>query len=203
MNTIVYAKKLTEKDIQHLLFRERLLLVIKSFVSLTQCAVLYKRIFSTLKMGSYANAPSIGRIGMAYFETTSAQDKQQEYFALQPRWTRQLRECLHPYISPIDMIRVNLDDVWSFGSHLAIMDGKKMFAGLVRYFNKKSSAEPHQDSLVRNAPNTDLGARITGQLACNVYLKVPSQGGRARDMGLGCFGTRISPITKSQRRPGV
>lgn len=127
--------------------------------------------------GMYANAPQIGRVGQAYFESLASEAHRAEYERNAVKWIAEMRSICEPFLSPIDKLRLALDESWSPGAQVGSLQGKKMFVGLARIFGKGSGAEPHQDVLAWDAPDSEEAKALTGQLAANIYLAMPSTGG--------------------------
>lgn len=86
-----------------------------------------------------------------------------------------LRNALRPCLSPIDKIRLELDEYWPHGANLANIDGQKMFVGVVRLMESKyshlSEETPHIDSIVSDKIVFDK------QFSAIIYLRVPQSGG--------------------------
>ncbi len=176
-NKIKTIKEVKRADLLGIFENRSLLLNIPDFFDENTCSSLTKKIHNNMILGFYENAPKIGRIGKAFYETIASKKTQNEYFESSQQWIFELRRCCFPLISPIDSLRVYLDDIWPYGSTLASVNGKKMFVGLARYFTSEASAEPHQDIIQRDAPDTDISKIVKRQIAANVYLNVPNQGG--------------------------
>jgi hypothetical protein len=88
---------------------------------------------------------------------------------------RALRAAALPALSPIDALRLELDELWPGGARLASFEGKKMFFGIGRVMSAETSAAseetPHFDELPASV------FPLAGQYAANIYLAVPSDGG--------------------------
>ncbi|MCY1395422.1 hypothetical protein D3C76_490390 [compost metagenome] len=95
------------------------------------------------------------------------------YFEQAPACIAALRRCCAPYLSPVDTLRCMLDETWPAGSHLQSMDGRKMLAGLPRILKPDMCFLARQDVLEPRRPR----AQPMRQLACNIHLSVPENGG--------------------------
>ena len=96
-----------------------------------------------------------------------------EYYDRALAGTRELRELLKTNISPIDRLRLELDELWKDGANIARFENKMMLAGIGRVINHKdikNNEPPHVDSI---PPDISLDGRFSGI----IYLKVPSDGG--------------------------
>jgi len=171
------ANAINRDDLIKAFNNDTLLLNIPQFISKSVCQYLTNQIYSKLTMGYYANAPKIGRIGKAFYETIDDAKARQQYFAKSQHWVHQLRQACLPYISPIDLLRVTLDGLWHKGANIATVNDQKMFVGLVRFYSAMASAEPHQDIIQRDEPNYDISHLIQKQISFNLYLQLPKRGG--------------------------
>ncbi|AGH82413.1 hypothetical protein PCNPT3_12385 [Psychromonas sp. CNPT3] len=142
-----------------------------------------KEISSKIKQsqlfGNYVNAPNIGRIGQAFFECQNDEVSLKLYRDFSAVWIKEMRKTVSPFLTPIDRLRLELDEIWPFHCHLAEIGERKLFAGLVREFKKGSFAEPHNDVLKWDLVNGML-TNITDQIAANVYLETSNKGGELR-----------------------
>ena len=143
----------------------------------------------------YVNAPSIGRIGMAFYEAENQPERMASYFEGVFDNIDELRRRCTPYLSPIDMLRCTLDEVWPAGATLETLYGKKMYVGLSRVVQPDVHFLAHHDILAKDAPGNYQAISLQGQLAANVYLKIPEQGGE-----LQIWKTELSPAEFDQMR---
>jgi hypothetical protein len=99
-----------------------------------------------------------------------------KYFADALPTIQTIRRAVHPYLSPIDKLRVELDELWSGKVNVATLNGKKTFCGIGRIMPASLSAlsavQPHFDSVP-----TSYFPNIAKQFAANIYLNVPPLGG--------------------------
>lgn len=172
----IIEKFFTPESLRHLIEGKVHAIVIHSFTEKEVCAKASKLILSE-RIKEYTNAPGIGRVGIAYFETTNNEVMQKEYFDKCQQQITALRRIFWPHIAPIDYLRLRLDETWPAGANLETKDDKKMFSGLVRSLDNNKEILPHEDVLERDDP-TNLGKKpLKVQLAANVYLQVPVNGG--------------------------
>lgn len=87
-----------------------------------------------------------------------------------------LRRYLSPQVSPIDRLRLHLDEHWTPGARLArFVEGKRMFVGIGRFVYAKDSflgeTQPHFDSLPQHVRTLEK------QFSANVYTDIPYAGG--------------------------
>ncbi|KAG8172596.1 hypothetical protein JTE90_016611 [Oedothorax gibbosus] len=99
-----------------------------------------------------------------------------KYFADALPTMQAIRRAVHPCLSPIDKLRVELDELWTGKVNVATLNGKKTFCGIGRIMpaslSSLSAIQPHFDAVP-----TSYFPTIFKQFAANVYLNVPHQGG--------------------------
>ncbi len=135
--------------------------------------------------GYYATALNVGRVGIAYTETVIDPSLKEPYYdqATSAIWA--LRKCCAPYYSPMDRLRLEISELWPAGIGREDVDGRPMFVGISRVFEKGAESLPHQDLLHRDAPHSARAAELVGQLAGNIYLKIPGAGGHLQMWNIG------------------
>lgn len=176
-DAIISAKELEEWHLIGLLDHSIDAVIVPNYFLEQECAIISERIKKSNYFSAYPDHPSVSRLGQELFECENELElaKQQEDA---PILIKEMRRLVHPYISPIDRLRVELDDIWSYGCNLAKLGGKKVFAGIVREHKEDSPGGPHCDVMAwgflehyKDKPN------IINQIAANVYLKTSESGG--------------------------
>jgi len=135
------------------------------------------RLLGSERMGAYAVAPTIGRLGISFFDTAGNPELRETYFREARPTIDELRRLCGAHGSPIDRLRAELQEAWPHGADLGHIDGRPMFVGLARVFRDRAEALPHQDDFELDAQDCPSAPTIVGQLACNVYLRPAQEGG--------------------------
>lgn len=103
------VERLDETCIQKLAQEQVLALRIKNFLPHAQAIQLGDKILAPGFEG-YINAPSIGRIGMAFYEAENQPLLIEDYFERATANIDELRSRCSPYASPVDTLRCMLDE---------------------------------------------------------------------------------------------
>ncbi len=118
----------------------------------------------------------VDRIGTPYNLTYGKPPEspaRQKYYTEALGAIRRVRQAAFPEMSPIDRLRLELDEIWGPGAKVGTFEGKKMFVGIGRITaarKKILEEQPHFDSL-------PPGLALDGQFSANIYLSVPQCGG--------------------------
>ncbi|MEH0971259.1 hypothetical protein V6U77_09025 [Micromonospora sp. CPCC 205546] len=105
-------------------------------------------------------------------------ERRESYFAMALPLQEKLRALSAPHPSPIDLLRLALDEAWPGGASLMTMSGRKMPFGITRLWRTDSEALPHQDILWREVKEADDIPPLVSQLGVNVYLDTADEGGQ-------------------------
>lgn len=169
-------QQLTLEGLKSLISNQVQVLRIPRFIDSTACSVMAEGL-KRCGYNDYLNAPSVGRIGMSYFETALREDLIELYFSNAFANIDLLRKACYPYACPIDTLRCMLDERWPAGCNLQTLYGRKMFVGLSRCMKPGTPLLPHHDMFARHAPFTRESHSLISQFGINVYVDVPEQGG--------------------------
>lgn len=191
---VIEETALSFSNLRALINHETQVLRIPGFISPEACKNISQGLKST-GYNDYLNAPSVGRIGMSYFETGRKKEIVDHYFATALENINTLRKACAPHPCPIDTLRCNFDEIWPSGCGLQDLYGKKMFVGLSRCMKPGIPLLAHHDMFGRHAPDTPEAASLISQFGINVYVDVPKAGGE-----LAMWMTEISDEEFLERR---
>lgn len=178
LNQAGYMKEFTElsADALQVLANEEVgAIVVKNFYDEAFCEKA-NAVFNSQKQG-YINAPSIGRVGMAYFEADGQPELIEKYYNNARQGIELMRSAFAPYVSPMDLLRLRLQEAWIPGANLENLDNRKMFVGLTRVVAPNVDFLVHQDDLRVDAPDSLRAKSLQGQFAANIYLDIANEGG--------------------------
>lgn len=173
-----YKRSLKTQDLTDLLNRKILALCIPNFCEQNVISHSQKKL-NQYNIIPYVNANGVSKIdiGMAYFEADTPEKKRQ-YYTTKTSSFNKIRDIFHPHLSPVDKVRLSLDEIWPKSSSLLNLGNGSMFVGLIRSMQAGDQILPHEDKLIRDDPTTKEKINYIGQLAFNCYLTTPKQSGQ-------------------------
>lgn len=185
-NTILTTHQLDEYSLTQLFTNKICVLRIPQFCESSLCDKLTRWLEHNEKLTEYTyvmkrnNAVKsiyygVDRVGVPYNSTYGDVKAKEKYYEEALPGIRTLRSVAYPSLSPIDRLRLELDENWSQGAQLANFEGKKMFIGIGRIMRPElshlSEQQPHFDSVPTQYVD------LHGQFSANIYLSVPKHGG--------------------------
>ena len=171
-----YSSDLTADSLSCLFTGQSDVLIHENFIDNSTCKLLAEKIFDA-GYEHYSNAKSIGRIGMALYETENDSKKLEQYYDSAIKNINYMREILSPYTSPIDLLRCKLEEEWKFGAELERFHGKSMFVGLSRVLEPDVYFLAHHDIVQKDVKENEKSDSIVAQITANIYLQMPESGG--------------------------
>lgn len=173
---LIELERLEYSAIEKLAREEILAVCVRNFIGQDVAVKLTEQVIG-YGFQKYVNAPSIGRIGMAFYEAENQPPRMADYFESVFENIDELRKRCAPYVSPIDLFRCVLDEVWPAGAHIETLYGRKMYVGLSRVVKPGVTFLAHHDIFAKDAPDSFHAHSLQAQMAANVYLSMPSEGG--------------------------
>ncbi|MBA3662319.1 MAG: 2OG-Fe(II) oxygenase [Gammaproteobacteria bacterium] len=121
----------------------------------------------------------VDRLGVSYnvtFGKTENSAEHKRYYATALTTIQEIRKACQGRPSPIDKLRLELDENWAHGANIASFNKKNMTLGIGRVMNRPEKSHmsellPHIDLLPPNV------FEIIAQYSANVYLSLPALGG--------------------------
>lgn len=168
--------KISETSLKRLFSGEIYAIVIPNYVEKSTCIHAAKQLLDN-RIREYSNAPGIGRIGLSFYETQVNKETERRYFDLAISNINHLRGVFAPFLSPIDKLRLEVDEAWPYGAKLGTHNGNKMFAGLCRALEPGKGILPHEDKFERDTPLNDSHTPVKSQIGANIYLQNGTKGG--------------------------
>lgn len=171
---LVTVDALDEQVLSDLFALKSIAVRVPEFYDATYCKaladLLYQEIDNTAGAGIYeSNIDS-------FWNVTKDPERRSRYFASTLPLLNRMRRLSAPHPSPVDHLRVALDESWPGGSTLMTLDGSKMPLGITRVWRTGSEGLPHQDVLRREFDDP-IAHSLLGQLGVNIYLDTADDGG--------------------------
>lgn len=189
MERVVVLDSLSYEELARLFDGRRAALIVRPFAKPDLCRQIAEKLLGLGEEEPYLHEVKVGdaiqykhlgvnRVGYPFNLTLSkdaSSESKQHYYEEALHGTRRIRELADPTLSPIDKLRLFLDELWPNGANVAAFEGRKMLVGIGRLMRAELSAAseetPHVDILPPHVHALD------NQLAANVFLRMPDRGG--------------------------
>lgn len=120
---------------------------------------------------------SVGRVHMPHIDTKWNPEQIDRYHGAAQASIEDVRAMFSPVMSPVDQLRLQLQELWPAGANLLRLRGRSCFVGAFRVFQPTTSEfYPHNDLISQETDAPEI-AGFENQIVANMYLKVPEVGG--------------------------
>jgi hypothetical protein len=177
-NTLLIEENtLSFSSLYSLFNAEVLALKIPNFYEGEKCRNLSEALSNIVKNESTSSGTIYQSDVDSFWNTIDNSDIKARYFGSAVQTMRRLRRISLPFATPIDLLRLELDEVWPTGASLLHIEGKTMLFGITRLWPSGTEALPHQDILLREIPEADEVKNELSQAGVNIYLRPAEVGG--------------------------
>ncbi|MFD5127139.1 2OG-Fe(II) oxygenase [Streptomyces olindensis] len=161
------------------LFEKKALAVqIRNYYPQEQCARLSNRVTSFIEACESRHERIYLSNVPAFTETVPDAVALARYLTESKKVMSELRHLCHPYTSPVDRLRCELDDLWPAGASLLRLNGSPLVFGMIRVWRHAAGALPHIDLLKSKVRHLPEACTFTEQIGVNMYVEMPrSEGG--------------------------
>lgn len=173
------AAELTTETLVALANREIGAIHVRAFYPENMCAEISQKAMRHPALGNYHKkfTSSVGRIYMPHIDTKWNPDLIDKYHTAALPAIADVRSMFEPMISPVDKVRLLLQEYWPGGANLLRLRGRASFVGAFRVFQPNTSEFfPHNDQISQETDAPEI-AGFHNQLVANIYLEVPETGG--------------------------
>lgn len=177
--TAEVASELTTETLVQLAEREIGAIHVRGYYPADVAAKVARLAIDHPQLGHYhkKHTSSVGRVYMPHIDTKWDPELTAKYHDQALPAIRDVRAMFHPYLAPIDKVRLDLQELWPQGANLLRLRGRACFVGAFRVFQPTTSHFfPHNDAIDQETDAPEI-AGVRNQLVANVYLQVPEDGG--------------------------
>lgn len=173
------ATELTTETLVRLAEREIGAIHVQDYSPVEVAAQVAQKAINHPEFGHYHKqfTSSVGRVHMPHIDTKWDSELTAKYHDNALPAIADVRSLFHPYLSPVDRVRLELQELWPAGANLLRLRGRACFVGAFRVFQPTTSQfYPHNDAIDQETDAPEIDG-VLNQLVANIYLQVPDTGG--------------------------
>ena len=171
--------ELSLETIQKLANCEIAAIHVKDFYPAELCNLVSKRVLNSSDLDYYNKefVNDVARLYLPYADAHGDAAAERAYHVDAIASIHATRALFYPHMSPMDHIRLLLEEYWPGGVALQKFHGKKCFGGILRVFEPGGAEfHAHYDRLEEETDAPEA-KDIQQQFGMNIYLQVPDKGG--------------------------
>jgi hypothetical protein len=168
------SNEITQDSLRKLLLKEIDAIHVPGFYPHDISRKFAQKIAGHGELDSYKTQYDLKRLGMGFVDVGDDPESEKKYHNEAMRAISLIRDMIYPHITPLDHLRLMLEEVWQGGAELEAIKGGKCFVGSCRVIDPGAKMLPHSDRMGRM---TESALDMKGQLAVNIYLQMPEKGG--------------------------
>ena len=179
MKKIRIANELNGENLIRLTRNEIAAIHVEQFYPATMCEKYSEKAIENPNWGYYDKeyVNKVARLYTPYADVHGNPTLEQAYHDQAIGHIRDTRAIFYPHISPMDHVRLLLEEFWPGGVALQKFNGRKCFGGIMRVFAPgEASFHAHYDRIDEETDAAEVKG-ITQQLGMNIYLQMPKEGG--------------------------
>lgn len=173
------ANEITSESLLQLANREIGAIHIKGFYSPEIGEAVAKKVANHPELGHYHKkyTNSVARTYMAHVDTKWDPLETKNYHDSAINAIADIRSMFYPYLSPIDHVRLLLQEHWPAGAVLQRLRGRACFVGACRLMQPDTSFfYAHNDYIYQETDAPEVEG-IGEQFVANAYIQAPPEGG--------------------------
>jgi hypothetical protein len=175
----VVADELTQESLLQLADRRIGAIHVRGFYPADIAGQVAEKTLNHRELGHYHKkfTSSVGRVYMPHIDTRWDPEMIRRYHDAALPSIEDVRSMFAPYLAPVDLLRLRLQELWPAGANLLRLRGRPCFVGAFRVFEPKTSEfYPHNDRIDQETDAPEISG-LTDQLVANIYLRVSERGG--------------------------
>ncbi len=173
------ASVLTTETLMQLAANELAAIHVRGFYPAEIAERVARGIIDHPQLGYYTKkyTSTVGRVCMPHIDSEWNSELTRKYHAESVANIHGLRRIFYPHLSPVDHVRLLLQELWPSGADIQRLHGRTCFVGAFRVFRpEKSFFLPHHDRLEEETDAPEIQGLVQ-QLVANIYLQVAGKGG--------------------------
>ncbi|GAB3143805.1 hypothetical protein GCM10027290_20740 [Micromonospora sonneratiae] len=196
-----HEEKLTVDSLARLIRGEVELIWHRGYYPAVLCQQALPRITTECEAAGYTLTDDFQSLGTSLGEAAENTTNAERYLATAAETTALIRQKIFDgQLSPTDLLRLDVDELWPYGATVARYRGQTMLPGIIRRWPGGAHANPHIDQ--RDIPLLE-SYRLTRRIGVNVYLQVPEPGNGGEIDFWGIFSSEAEYVSRKRADYGL